>query len=164
MRIPALYQAILVVIAAYLIFDNAFPPVLPQTLMIQYMVITVVGVLLYYSFDDARWAEFLSPILAVLRDDDKSLLRGFSLLAIPLLIGWVTYQAIRPTLDAPLELRQVHPAPPSNLKLYDQNYNLSTLENPLRTEVFELYPEDREAALQTYNDAVLAGRDVYTQN
>jgi len=164
MRIPAFYQAILVVIVAYLIFDNAFPPVLPQTLMIQYMLITVVGVLLYYSFDDARWAEFLSPIQAVLRDDNKSLARGFFLLAIPLLIGWVTYQAIKPTLDAPVELRQVHPAPPSKVKLYDQTYNLSTLENPLRTQVFELYPSDREAALQTYNDAVLAGRDVYYQN
>ena len=164
MRIPAFYQAVVVVILAYLIFDNAFPPVLPQTLMIQYMVITVVGVLLYYSFNDARWAEFLSPIQAVLRDDDKALLRGFFLLAIPLLIGWITYQSVRPTLDAPVELRQVHPAPPSGLKLYNQNYDLSSLENPLRTEVFELYPDDREAALQTYNDAVLAGRDVYYQN
>ena len=164
MRIPAFYQAILVIAVAYLIFDNAFPPVLPKTLMIQYMIITVVGVLLYYSFEDARWAEFLSPIQAVLRDDNKTILRAFFLIAIPSLTGWITYQNIKPTLDAPVELRQVHPAPPSSLKLYGQNYDLGKLENPLRAEAYDLYPTDREAALELYNDSVLAGRDVYYQN
>jgi DMSO reductase family type II enzyme heme b subunit len=164
MRLPAFYQAILVIAAAYLVFDNAFPPVLPQTLMIQYMIITVVGVLLYYSFDDERWAEFLSPLQAVLRDDNKTLLRAFFLLAIPSLIGWITYQAIKPSLDAPIELRQVHPAPPSRLNVFGQEYDLGKLENPLRAEIFELYPTDRGAALQVYNDSVLAGRDVYYQN
>ena len=164
MRITAFPQAILVILVAYLVLDNAFPPVLPQTLMIQYMIITVVGVLLYYSFDDERWAEFLSPLQAVLRDDDKGLLRVFFLLAIPALIGWVTYQGIKPTLDSPVELRQVHPAPPSSMKVFDQSFDLGKLENPLRGEVFDLYPSDREAALQVYNDAVLAGRDVYYQN
>jgi DMSO reductase family type II enzyme heme b subunit len=164
MRLPAFYQAILVVIVAYLIFDNAFPPVLPQTLMIQYMIITVVGVLLYYSFDDARWAEFLSPIQSVLRDDNKTWLRVFFLIAIPSLFGWITYQSVKPSLDAPVELRQVHPAPPSKLKVFNQNFDLAKLENPLRAEAYDLYPTDREAALQVYNDAVLAGRDVYYQN
>ena len=164
MRIPAFYRAILVTVGAYLIFDNAFPPVLPKTIMIQYMVITVIGVLLYYSFDDKRWAEFLSPIQAVLRDDNKALLRGILLIAIPALIGWITYETTRPTLEAPIELRQVHPAPPSSLKVFNQRYDLSKLENPLRTEVLELYPQDREAAMQVYNDTVLAGRDVYYQN
>ena len=164
MRIPAFYQAVLVIIIAYLIFDNAFPPVLPQTLMIQYMVITVVGVLLYFSFDDKRWAEFMSPIVSVLRDDDKRLLRGLFLFAIPVLIGWVTYQAIKPTLDSPVELRQVHPAPPASFKVFGQSYNLGTLENPVRNEVISQFSQNRDAAMQTYNDAVDAGRDVYYQN
>jgi len=163
-RIPAFYQAILVVLIAYLIFDNAFPPVLPQTLMIQYMAITIVGVLLYFSFDDARWAEFLSPMQAILRDDNKGWLRAIFLIAIPALVGWTTYQMVKPALDAPLELRQVHPAPPSSLKLFDQRYDLTKLQNPIRDEVIDLYPSNREAAMQVYNDSVLAGRDVYYQN
>ena len=164
MRIPAFYQALLVIIVAYLFFDNAFPPVLPQTLMIQYMIITVVGVLLYFSFDEARWAEFMAPILSVLRDDDKRLIRGLFLIAIPALIGWVTYQAIKPTLDSPVELRQVHPAPPASFKVFNQTYNLGTLENPIRNEVIDQFPQDRDAAMQTYTDAVDAGREVYYQN
>ena len=164
MRISAFYQAVLVIVVAYLIFDNAFPPLLPKTLMIQYMIITVVGVLLYFSFDDDRWAEFLAPIRSVLRDDDKGLLRGFFLLAIPGLIGWVTYEAIKPTLDSPIELRQVHPAPPSSFRVFNQTYNLSKLENPVRDEIASQYQEDPDAAMQTYTDAVEAGRDVYYQN
>ncbi|MBL6999301.1 MAG: c-type cytochrome, partial [Gammaproteobacteria bacterium] len=164
MRIPALLQATLVVGAAYLIFDNAFPPVLPLTLMIQYMIITVIGVLLYFSFNDQRWAEFLAPIKALLRDDKLWLLRGLFLLAIPGLVGWVSYQMIRPTLDSPIELRQVHPAPPSSFKAYNKSYNLSTLENPLRDQVIQQYRSDKEGALQVYNEAVSAGRDVYYQN
>ncbi len=164
MRIPAFYQALLVIIIAYLIFDNAFPPLLPQTLMIQYMIITVVGVLLYFSFDDERWAEFMTPIRSVLRDDDKRLIRGFLLLTIPLLIGWVTYQAVKPSLDSPIELRQVHPAPPTSLKVFNATYNLGKLENPVRNEVVDQYPQDRDAAMQIYTDSVEAGRDVYYQN
>jgi DMSO reductase family type II enzyme heme b subunit len=164
MRIPAFYQALLVIIVAYLIFDNAFPPLLPQTLMIQYMIITVVGVLLYFSYDDDRWAEFLAPIHSILRDDNKRLLRGLFLLAIPGLIGWLTYQAVRPTLDSPVELRQVHPAPPAKLKVFDQTYDLGKLENPVREAVIEQYSTDRDAAMQTYTDAVAAGREVYYQN
>ncbi|MCP3686805.1 MAG: c-type cytochrome [Gammaproteobacteria bacterium] len=164
MRVPAFYQAILIGVIAYLIFDNAFPPVLPKTLMIQYMLITIVGILLYYSFDDRRWAEFLAPLQSVLRDDNKKILRGFFLFAIPAIIGWTTFQAIKPTLDAPVELRQVHPAPPSSLKLFGQSYDLTSLENPVRSEVFSLYPKDKDAALSLYSDAVLAGRDVYYEN
>ncbi len=164
MRIPALLQAILVIVIAYLILDNAFPPVLPLTLMIQYMLITVVGVLLYFSFDDDRWAEFLSPIQAVLRNDNQWLLRGFFLLAIPVLVGWVTFQMVKPSLDSPIELRQVHPAPPSTLKVFNKKYDLTKLENPIRAEVIEQYPTDKDAAMQVYNDGVLAGRDVYYQN
>ena len=164
MRIPALLQAVLVLIIAYLIFDNAFPPVLPQTLMVQYMLITIVGVLLYFSFDDARWVEFLQPIQAVLRNDNQWFLRGFFLIAIPAIVGWVTFQMVRPTLDSPIELRQVHPAPPSTMKAFNKSYDLSKLENPVRNEVIEKYSADKEGAMQVYNDSVSAGRDVYYQN
>ncbi len=164
MRVPAFFQAILVIIFAYVFFDNAFPPLLPQTLMIQYMVIVVVGVLLYFSFDDQRWAEFLKPIQSILRDDSTWLLRGFFLIAIPGIVGWTTYQMVKPTLDSPVELRQVHPAPPSSLKVFNKTYNLTKLENPIRTEVIDLYTSDRDGAMDIYNEAVMDGRDVYYQN
>lgn len=164
MRIPALLQAIIVVVISYLILDNAFPPVLPQTLMIQYMLIVIVGVLLYFSFDDKRWAEFLSPMQGILRDDDKGWLRVVFLIAIPTLVGWTTYQIVKPSLDSPLELRQVHPAPPSTLKVFGKKYDLTKLENPIRSAVIDKYREDKAGAMEIYNEGVTAGRDVYYQN
>lgn len=163
-RIPPLLTATLVTIAAYLIYDNAFPPVMPTTLLVQYMVITVIGVLLYYSYDDARWAEFKAPVLAVMRDERLLVVRWFFLLAIPAVVGYTSYNIVKPSVDAPVELRQVHPAPPSTLKVYGKSYNLTTLENPVRAEVLRKLASDREGALEQYDEAVMAGREVYYQN
>jgi hypothetical protein len=51
-RISAFWQALIAAVAAWLVFDNAFPPLLPKTLMIQYMIITIIGFLVYFAFDD----------------------------------------------------------------------------------------------------------------
>lgn len=164
LKIPAFWQAVLVVIIAYLIFDNAFPPLLPQSLMLQYMIITIVCVLLYFSFDEERWQEFKSPILAVLRDPDKGLIRWAFLIAIPAVVGYTAYGMVKPSMDAPVELRQVHPAPPGKLRVFGKSYNLSKLENPLRNKVLEQFKQDEAKGWQVYNELVKTGRDVYYQN
>ena len=50
LRIGPFWRAIIVIAAAYLVFDNAFPPIMPTTLMITYMIITVLGVVVYYAY------------------------------------------------------------------------------------------------------------------
>ncbi len=149
---------------AWIVFDRAFPPVMPRTLMIQFMVITVVGVLLYYSFEDERWEDFKSPILAVLRRAELWPLRWLLLLAIPGLVGYLVYQEVKPSVEAPVELRQVHPAPPSTLRVYDANHDLATLENPVRAAVLATLESDRTAAMEAYGAAVQAGAEIYYQN
>ena len=126
-RIRAFWQALIAAILAWVVFDNAFPPVLPKTLMIQYMIITVIGILLYFAYDDKKWAEFKAPLLSTLRDDNKALLRWFFLIATPLLVAWVVFGAVKPSLEAPVELRQVHPAPPAKFKVYNKTFDLATL-------------------------------------
>ncbi|MFC1602425.1 ethylbenzene dehydrogenase-related protein [Pseudomonadota bacterium] len=163
-KIPAFFQAVLVIVAAYLVFKFAFPPLLPQTLMIQYMIITIIGVLLYFAFDDARWNEFKSPIAAVIRDDDKVAIRWAFLVVIPLIVAYTTYGIVKPSVDAPVELRQVHPAPPASVKVFNKSYDLSSLENPVRQAILETMKTDKDAGWEQYNEAVLAGRDVYYQN
>jgi len=163
-KIPAFWQAVLVVIIAYLIFDNAFPPLLPRSLMAQYMIITIASVLLYFSFDEARWKEFNAPILAVLREPRLVVVRWGFLLAIPALVGYTTYGFVKPSLDAPVELRQVHPAPPGSLRVFGKSYNLSKLENPLREQVLEIMAEDEDKGWEAYEGIVEAGRDVYYKN
>ncbi|MEN8213228.1 MAG: c-type cytochrome [Pseudomonadota bacterium] len=163
-RITAFWQAVIAAVAAWLIFKYAFPPLLPKTLMIQYMIISIIGILLYFAFDDSKWAEFKAPLLAILRDDNKSLLRGFFLIAAPLLAAYVIYGIVKPSNDAPVELRQVHPAPPSTLNVFNNSYDLATLENPVRKEILDTLAGDTEGGWEKYRESVTAGRDIYYQN
>jgi DMSO reductase family type II enzyme heme b subunit len=163
-KISAFLQAVLVTAAAYLIFDNAFPPLLPQTLMVQYMIITIIGILLYFAFDDAKWTEFKAPIISTLRDDNKAVIRWALLIAIPGIVGFTTYNMLKPSNEAPVELRQVHSAPPATLKAFGKRYDLASLENPIRQEILDTLPQDKEAGWEMYQESVMAGRDIYYQN
>ncbi len=172
LRISAFWQAILVIVLAYLVFDNHLPwgewaffkPVMPKTLLAQYMIITIIGVLLYFAFDDDKWDEFKAPILATLRDDSRAPVRWVFLLGVPLLVGYTIYGQVLPSTDAPVELRQVHPAPPANVKAFGKSYDLSTLENPIREDILATMASDETASWEKYNEAVASGRDVYYEN
>jgi len=163
-RVSAFWQAVIVLAGAWLIFSWAFPPFMPRSVMIAYMIITVAGVMLYLSSDERRWTEFKAPIVATLRDDNKSVLRWTLLAVIPLLPGYAVYDAVKPSLDTPLELRQVHPAPPAVLKVYNKTYDLATLENPVRTQVLKQLDGDPDTAWKSYGEAVRAGSLVYFRN
>ncbi|NOZ54593.1 MAG: c-type cytochrome [Gammaproteobacteria bacterium] len=163
-KISAFWQAVLVIVIAYLVFDNAFPPLLPSSLMVQYMVITIVGVLLYFSFDEIRWSEFKSPILAVLREPKRVVLRWSFLIVVPGIVGYTSYGFVKPWTDAPVELRQVHPAPPGTLRVFGKSYNLSKLENPLREQLLKTIAQDKEKGWAFYHGIVESGREIYYQN
>lgn len=137
---------------------------LPKTLLIQYMVIIVIGVLLYFSFDDDRWNGFLSPLKAILRKPVLLPVRWLLLLAIPGVVAYIAYTMVKPSFDAPVELRQVHPAPPSKLKVFNKTYNLTKLENPIRVKVVEQLGSNPDEAMKTYNKATKAGQEVYYSN
>jgi len=161
LRVPAFWQAVIVVVSAWLIFNWAFPPFMPRSLMMPFMIITILGVILFYSSDDSSWTEFKAPLVATLRDDNKLVQRWGLLILIPLLLGYATYDGIKPSLETPLELRQIHPAPPAVLQVYNKTYDLATLENPVRTKVTVQLNIDPDMAWGTYREAVRAGSEVY---
>jgi mono/diheme cytochrome c family protein len=137
------WQFVLVMIGAYLLvkFGIAYIPPLfgmpsapvPQSVVMQYMLTILAGVLIYVSADEPRWRRFREPMHATLVDDDKRWLRLGLLVALPLLVGWTTYQQTRPRVAAPLELRSIHPAPPGQLTFRGKTIQLTGLENPLRS-------------------------------
>jgi mono/diheme cytochrome c family protein len=136
------WQAVVVLLAAYLLVAYCLaylPPLLgvpsapvPQTVVLQYMAIVAVGVLLHASSDEARWRRFRAPLHATLVDPDKRPLRGALLVAVPLLLGLVAFAEARPSVDAPAQLRSVHPAPPGQILVRGRTITLAGLENPLR--------------------------------
>ncbi|HFC54190.1 MAG TPA: c-type cytochrome [Gammaproteobacteria bacterium] len=137
---------------------------MPRALLIQYMVITITGVLLYYSCEEQRWSEFKAPILALLRERRLWPVRWALLGVVPALAAYAVYGMVKPSLDAPVELRQVHPAPPSTLRVYGKSLDLARLENPKRNAVLELMDSSPDEAWDLYRGTVEAGRDIYYRN
>jgi len=163
-KFPPLLMALIIIAVAFAIFAYAIPPLLPMSLLVQYMVIVVIGVLLYFSFDDQVWTRFKQPIKATLQLDKTWPIRWFLLLAIPVLIAYAVYSSIKPDWSSPVELRQVHPAPPSKVNVYGKNYDLKTLKNPVRSQVVEMMNRDKNKAWEAYQDSVSQGQDVYYKN
>jgi mono/diheme cytochrome c family protein len=136
------WQAVAVLIAAYLLFEFGIaylPPLLgaasapvPDSVLLQYMATVLVALLLYVSADEARWRAFKAPLRAVLVDPDKRRLRSVLLVTVPLAIGLFVFAQVRPTVAAPASLRSIHPAPPSTITFRGRTIALAGLENPLR--------------------------------
>jgi mono/diheme cytochrome c family protein len=136
------WQALAIVVAAYLLFAFGvayLPPLVgvssapvPHSVVLQYMGIVIVGVLVHVSSDEARWRRFREPIHSALVDPDKRWVRAALLVALPLVFGFTMYAQTKPRVDAPIQLRSIHPAPPSQITFKGKMIVLAGLENPLR--------------------------------
>ena len=160
MKIPKLLQATLVILGVYAAFKIIFGVILgqliPSSLLTMYMFFVIVVVLLVCTATDEGAEELAAPIKALVEDPSKKNIRNIVFIVLPLLVAGYTYQQVRPSFEAPLELRTIHPAPPSKLKAFGKRYDLATLENPFRK--FE--KEDPEKFAELVNE----GGAVYIQN
>jgi hypothetical protein len=137
-------QAAAIMVVAYLVFEFGIayvPPLLgiesapvPDSVLLQYMITVLVAVLIFVSDNEERWREFRRPLRAVLVDDDRRTIRVALLVAVPVLVGLITFLQVRPTVAAPSGLRSIHPAPPSRITFRGQSMVLDGLENPLRSD------------------------------
>jgi hypothetical protein len=73
------------------------------------------------------------------------------LVLVPILVGFVTYEQVRPRVSAPVQLRSIHPAPPGQIAFRGRTMRLTGLENPLR-------------GSGSHEEHYLTGRRVYYQN
>ncbi len=155
------WQAAIVLALAYVVirWGVAYLPGLigiqsapvPASVVLQYTLIALVGVLVWVSDNEARWKEFKEPIHAVLVQPEKKLARMGLLVLIPAAVGFVTFNNVRPTIAAPASLRSIHPAPPTQITFQGAPMILEGLENPMRE------PGHEEAAFER-------GKEVYYQN
>lgn len=154
-------QAAIVVVLAYVLFEWGIwllPPLfgvasapVPATVVLQYMGTVVVGVLIWVSDSEERWKQFKAPIHRVMVDPRQKILRTALMVTIPLLVAFMTFDRVRPTVSAPAALRSVHPAPPSQIDFRGETMVLNGLENPLRHE-------------GDFNEHYEEGKRVYVQN
>ncbi len=154
-------QAVAILAVSYVIIDFGIaylPPLLgfasapvPNTVLIQFMLTVLVGVLLYVSDNEERWREFKAPIRRVLVAPEQKAVRLILLVSLPLLVAFITFERVRPSVSAPPSLRSIHPAPPGEITFQGTTISLTGLENPLR--------EDG-----SIEEDYAVGRTVYYQN
>jgi mono/diheme cytochrome c family protein len=160
MKIPRLLQAVLVLGGVYfgfiLVFDVILGAVIPTSLLAMYMFFVTAGVFMVFTFDEEQTRELVAPVKAMVEDPSKRVWRNLVFVIIPVLVGGGVYMKMLPSFEAPLELRTIHPAPPSTAKIYGKRVNLLTLENPLR----KLEKEDPEQFREMVNE----GAAVYIKN
>ena len=98
-------------------------------MVLQFLLIAIAGILIHVSSDEERWQRFKQPIGAALRDPDSAgcgarcsrLFRSGRLRDLP---------AGQPTVSVPIQLRSIHPAPPSQITFRGSASNPGTRESP----------------------------------
>lgn len=136
------WQAVALLVGSYVLFKYGVPylpplfgaksaPV-PASVLVQFMVTALVGILIYVSDSEDRWRLFKEPIHAGLVDADKKWIRGTLLVLVPLTVAFVTYERVRPSVESGVQLRSIHPAPPGTITFRGKTMPLAGLENPLR--------------------------------
>jgi mono/diheme cytochrome c family protein len=159
-RVPRLLQAVLVVAGIYLgfrlIFDVLLGQPIPASLMVMYMFFVVAGVFMVFTFTEESARELVAPIKALVDDPARKNIRNVVFVIVPLAAAAVVYQKMQPSFDAPLELRSIHPAPPTTVKAFGKRFDLTKLENPFRK--FEKEDPDR------FRELLAEGAVVYIQN
>lgn len=159
-KIPRLLQAVLVLVGVYagfrIFFDVVLGQLIPSSLLTMYMFFVAAGVFMVFTFEEESTAELVKPIKDLVEDPSKKMLRNIVFLIVPLVAGGFAYTRMLPSFEAPIELRTIHPAPPSTIKAYGKRIDLLKLENPLR----KIEKEDPDK----FRKLVAEGGKVYIQN
>ncbi|MFQ5993307.1 MAG: c-type cytochrome [Nitrospiraceae bacterium] len=160
MKIPRLLQAVLTVVGIYaalkVVFGVLLGQPIPASLMTMYMFFVVAGVFMVFTFTEHSAREMVAPIKALVGDPSKKTIRNVVFVIVPLLAGVYAYTTMLPSFEAPVELRTIHPAPPSSVKVFGKRFDLLKLENPYR----KYEKEDPEK----FKQLVAEGANVYIQN
>lgn len=143
MRIPVLIKAVVAVGVSYSLLKFGIPwlggqihpgtsPVVPTALMQMYVFFLVVVVLMVFTSTEEGQKGIVGPIQSLYGNPSFRILRVLVIVVIGAGGACLTYQSVKPSFDAPVELRSIHPAPPSSLNVFKKSYDLLTLENPYR--------------------------------
>ena len=147
-------------------YEFVLYPHIPWTLFITYMVMWSIGTFLYISQDPETFREFRAPIVKTIVGEYK-LARIIVFTALPILVGFATYNTIYPSFQEPVELRTVHPAPPATTKVHGKTYPLESTNNPFRIDEQDNYKDSfpfLDADKHEYMKYVTEGGTIFFQH
>jgi hypothetical protein len=158
-KVPRLAQAVLAVAGIYAAFKLAgalLGQPIPSSLLAMYMFFVLAGVLMVFTFTEESARELVAPLRALVEDPDRKRVRNVVFVVVPLAAAGLTYARLQPGVEAPVELRSIHPAPPASVKMFGKRFDLLKLENPYR----RLEKEDPKK----FRQLVAEGARVYIEN
>ncbi|WP_443147549.1 c-type cytochrome [Nitrospina sp.] len=166
---PMFMNAAVVWLAGLYFYKFILYPPIPWTLLITYMMLWTIGTFLYISQDPKTFTEFRQPIVHTILAETKGfrIARLIVFTALPLLVGFATYDGLLPKFQEPVELRTVHPAPPATTRVHGKTYQLEGLTNPFRIDEQDNYKDSfpfLDADKQEYMKYVTEGGTVFFQN
>jgi len=126
------FQAVLILVLTFLFFKFGIRPPAPRSVLSLYMAVVLIAVLVYVSSNSDSWRNFLAPLRSTLVEEGKRPLRIALMVLLPLFFGYYAYTQAAATVEAPAELRAVHPAPPASINFRGKTVDVQGLENPLR--------------------------------
>jgi DMSO reductase family type II enzyme heme b subunit len=151
-----LLQAGLVLVGAFLLFRFGIRPPMPASVLTLYMAITLMAVLVYVSSDGDSWRAFVTPLWRTLTAPSHRPVRLVLGVLLPLFVGYYAYSQASARVEAPLELRAIHPAPPASISFRGKDINLQAADTPVRKDIKQ-NPASREKHLA-------AGAAIYIRN
>jgi len=109
-HLPLPSRAFLVLAGIFLLLKLA-RPVIPGSVIVLYMGFVIAGIIIHITLTDQRIREFAEFFLSEPEGEPMAsrAQRWILLAAIPLWLGWVVYDTLRPTYAPPVEIFQRHP-------------------------------------------------------
>ncbi len=158
MKISPLLQFVLFTIAAFIIVNMPalFGQPLPESLIVLYMFFSIVMILLVITVTDKGAEGLLRPIVSFVNSPEKRRLRRVVFILIPLAFAFLTYRSLHSEVAAPVEHRQVHPAPPDSFRAYGREFVIQSTKNPFRA-LEKTNPGE-------FRKAVKQGGEIYFKN
>ena len=100
------WQSLIILAIAYVLIAYGIPllpgsSLVPKSVVLQYMLTVLAGVLLWVSDSEERWVRFKEPIHAVLVEPQLKGVRTVLLGAVPLFIGFLTFRQVQASVSAP---------------------------------------------------------------
>src|SRR5213594_1880692 len=131
-KVNKMAQATGLFIYAMLYFRYRIYPPIPFSVQAIYGTMTLIGIFMWVSSTETSWQDFRKPFIAVAdaKTPTTQIIRAVSVVLLPFLVGFLGWNNMKPSIDEPIELRTVHPAPPASTKVHGKTFVLQTSQNP----------------------------------
>lgn len=170
------FQAVLLLIAAYIIFKFVIFPPIPSALLYTYMGLITLVVFLLLTTTDQSLSELKDPIVKTLEGKTPrfKMIQMITFVVVPILSGYGAFNYMYPKYQEPIELRTVHPAPPASIQVHGSELILQKAKSPFRVNEkgeYDEHVEDRYLKGNPYDDKgvpylkyVREGGEIFFQN